>query len=159
MIGNGSGMSSHLLLGSPTLEKLVTIDIEPEMINGSHLFYPVNKRVFDDPRARYVHDDAKSYFASQNRKFDLILSEPSNPWMVGVGSVFSREFYELCASRLKDGGIMTQWFHVYEMHDGIVQLVFHTFATVFPHVELWDPGTGDLILLGSQKPLIAWMRV
>src|ERR1019366_9539293 len=60
VIGNGSGMSSHLLLGSPALEKLVTIDIEPEMINGSHTFYPVNHRVFDDPRSQYVHDDAKS---------------------------------------------------------------------------------------------------
>ena len=63
-------MSSHLLLGSPTLEKLVTIDIEPEMINGSHTFYPgLNRRVFDDPRSQYVHDDAKSYFAASNRKF------------------------------------------------------------------------------------------
>src|SRR6185312_9396874 len=94
VIGNGSGMSSHLLLGSPSLQKLVTIDIEPEMINGSHTFYPVNRRVFDDPRSQYVHDDAKSYFAASNRKFDLILSEPSNPWVSGVSGLFTDEFYQ-----------------------------------------------------------------
>jgi len=85
------------------------------------------------------------------RQYDAIISEPSNPWRVGVGSVFSREFYELAAGRLKEGGIMCQWFHVYEMNDGIVSLVLRTFNAVFPHVELWDPGSGDIILLGGKR--------
>jgi hypothetical protein len=72
--------------------------------------------------------------------------------MIGVGSVFSREYYELAASRLKEGGIMAQWFHVYDMHDGIVGLVLRTFNTVFPRVEVWDCGGGDIILLGSKIP-------
>jgi hypothetical protein len=66
--------------------------------------------------------------------------------------VFSREYYELGASRLKEGGIMAQWFHVYDMHDGIVSLVLRTFGSVFPNMEIWDSASGDLILLGSAKP-------
>ena len=85
VIGQGSGMSSHLLLGSPSSQRdLVTIEIEPQMIAGSRVFYPVNRRSFDDPRSQIVIDDAKSYFASEHRQYDLIVSEPSNPWVSGV---------------------------------------------------------------------------
>src|SRR5688500_14951518 len=74
VIGQGSGMTSHMLLASPALRQLATIDIEPEMINGSRQFYPANRRVFDDPRSTFVIDDAKSYFASSRRTFDAIVS-------------------------------------------------------------------------------------
>ena len=84
--------------------------------------------------------------------YDVIVAQPSNPWTVGIGSVFSREFYQISASRLKPGGVMAQWFHVYEMHDGIVQLVLRTFSSVFPFVEIWDAGSGDVIMLGSMQP-------
>jgi len=66
--------------------------------------------------------------------------------------VFSREFYELAASHLKEDGVVVQWFHVYEMHDGVVDLVTKTFSTVFPYMEIWDPGSGDFIMIGSTKP-------
>ncbi len=86
------------------------------------------------------------------QRYDVIITEPSNPWAVGVGSVFSREFYELAASRLKPGGIMAQWFHVYETQDSLVELVLRTFSSVFPYVEVWDTGVGDIVMLGSQQP-------
>jgi len=70
--------------------------------------------------------------------------------MIGVGSVFSREYYELCANRLNEDGLVCQWFHVYEMSDGIVGMVLRTFASVFPHVEIWDPGSGDILILGGK---------
>jgi hypothetical protein len=83
------------------------------------------------------------------QKYDVVVAQPSNPWTVGIGSVFSREFYKIAASRLKAGGIMAQWFHVYEMHDGIVSLVLRTFCSEFPFVEVWDSNDGDIIMLGS----------
>jgi hypothetical protein len=72
--------------------------------------------------------------------------------VVGVGSVFSQEYYQMAASRLKEGGITAQWFHIYEMSDQLVTMVLRTFNSVFPHMEIWDASGGDLILLGSQKP-------
>ena len=154
VIGNGSGMSSHLLLGSPTLEQLVTIDIEPEMINGSHMFYPVNKRVFDDPRARYVHDDAKSYFASQNRKFDLILSEPSNPWVSGVSGLFTDEFYQRVRTFLTTDGIFGQWLHLYEIDDGLVLSVIRAVHRNFPSYTIYMTADLDILIVASNRPAL-----
>jgi hypothetical protein len=74
VIGQGSGTSSHVLLGSPALQRLVTIEIEPEMIRASRLFYPANRRVFEDPRSHFALDDARSYFATQGRRLDLIIT-------------------------------------------------------------------------------------
>ncbi|HEU5304537.1 MAG TPA: hypothetical protein VFU40_07830, partial [Gemmatimonadales bacterium] len=105
VIGQGSGMSSHLLLGSPGLRDLVTIEIEPQMIQGSRIFYPAHRRVFDDPRSRIVIDDAKSYFASEQGKYDLILSEPSNPWVSGVSGLFTDEFYARVVQYLTPDGV------------------------------------------------------
>ncbi len=152
VLGFGSGVTAGALLGHPIQGVTVAENCEP-VLRAGKFFAPWNRGVLTNRLARIVGEDARTLLKlSPPQRYDVIISEPSNPWMIGVGSVFSREFYELCASRLKDGGIMTQWFHVYEMHDGIVALVLHTFTTVFPHVELWDPGTGDIILLGSQKP-------
>ncbi len=151
VLGFGSGVTAGALLGHPVNQIVVAENCEPVLRAGKY-FEPWNRGVLTNKLARIVGEDARTLLKLSPQRYDVIISEPSNPWMVGVGSVFSREFYELCAGRLKDGGIMTQWFHVYEMHDGIVALVLHTFSTVFPNVEIWDPGTGDLILLGSQKP-------
>lgn len=151
VLGFGSGVTAGALLGHPIQGVTVAENCEPVLRAGKY-FAPWNRGVLTNRLARIVGEDARTLLKLSPQRYDAIISEPSNPWMVGVGSVFSREFYELCAGRLKDGGVMTQWFHVYEMHDGIVALVLHTFATVFPHMEVWDPGTGDLILLGSQKP-------
>ena len=151
VLGFGSGVTAGALLGHPIDRVTVAENCAP-VLRAGKFFAPWNRGVLTDPRARIVGEDARTLLKLSPQRYDVIISEPSNPWMVGVSSVFSREFYELCASRLKAGGLMTQWFHVYEMHDGIVALVLHTFASVFPHVELWDPGTGDLILLGSQTP-------
>jgi hypothetical protein len=97
-------------------------------------------------------EDARTVLKLDPQLYDVIVAQPSNPWTVGIGSVFSREFYQISASRLKPGGIMAQWFHIYEMHDGIVELVLRTFGSVFPFVEIWDAGSGDIILLGSMEP-------
>jgi spermidine synthase len=151
VIGNGSGMSSHFLLGSPVLEKLVTIDIEPEMINGSHTFYPVNRRVFDDPRSQYVHDDAKSYFAATNRKFDLILSEPSNPWVSGVSGLFTDEFYQRIRTYLTPNGVFGQWLHLYEIDDGLVMSVMKAIHKNFASYEIFLTAESDVLIVASNN--------
>jgi spermidine synthase len=154
VIGNGSGMSSHLLLGSPSFEKLVTIDIEPEMINGSHTFYPVNRRVFDDPRAQYIHDDAKSYFAASNRKFDLILSEPSNPWVSGVSGLFTDEFYQRIRTYLTPNGVFGQWLHLYEIDDALVLGVIKALHKNFASYEIFLTAESDILIVASNNPAL-----
>ena len=152
VIGNGSGMSSHFLLASTALKSLVTIDIEPEMINGSRIFYPVNKRVFDDPRSQFVHDDAKSFFAASNRKFDLILSEPSNPWVSGVSGLFTDEFYQRIRTYLTPNGVFGQWLHLYEIDDALVLSVIKAVHKNFPSYNIYMTADVDILIVASNLP-------
>jgi spermidine synthase len=151
VLGLGSGITAAAVLAHPVDTLTVAENCAP-VIEASALFQKWNRNALKDSRTHLRREDARTVLKLTDKKFDIIINEPSNPWVVGVGSVFSREFYELCASRLKDGGINAQWFHIYEMHDGIVELVFRTFASVYPYVEIWEPSGADLILLGSMKP-------
>jgi spermidine synthase len=151
VLGLGSGITAGALLAYPQVEMVVAENAAP-VIRAARYFDEFNRGVVTNSRARIRKEDARTLLKLDPRAYDVIISEPSNPWMAGVGSVFSREFYELCARRLKPGGVMVQWFHIYEMNDGIVALVLRTFGSVFPHLELWDVGGGDIILLGSQQP-------
>jgi predicted membrane-bound spermidine synthase len=151
VLGLGSGVTAGALLGHPVETVTIAENCQP-VLRGSRFFAEWNRNVLADPRVRVWNDDARTVLKLGSRHYDVIISEPSNPWMVGVGSVFSREFYQLAASRLKEGGLMCQWFHVYEMSDEIVSLVLRTFNSVFPYIELWDPGEGDIILLGGLRP-------
>jgi spermidine synthase len=151
IIGQGSGMSSHLLLGSPNLKQLVTIEIEPQMIEGSRVFYPANKRAFDDPRSHIVIDDAKSYFASEQRRYDVIVSEPSNPWVSGVSGLFTAEFYARVRQYLTDDGVFGQWMHVYELDDGLVLSVLAALHQNFRSYEVYLVPSGDLLVVASNR--------
>jgi spermidine synthase len=151
IIGQGSGMSSHLLLGSPNLKELVTVEIEPQMIAGSRMFYPANRRVFDDPRSKIVIDDAKSYFASEQRHYDLIISEPSNPWVSGVSGLFTSEFYSRIRGYLSDDGIFGQWLQVYELDDGLVLSVLAGIHQNFRSYEIYLAPNSDLLVVASNR--------
>jgi spermidine synthase len=151
IFGLGSGISAGALLSYPAERITVAENCEP-VIRAAQYFTNWNRRVLDDPRVRLWREDARTVLKLNPQSYDVIIAQPSNPWTAGIGSVFSREFYQVSASRLKPGGIMAQWFHVYEMHDGIVSLVLRTFASQFPFVEIWDPGNGDIVMLGSMQP-------
>ena len=151
VIGQGSGMSSHALLGNPGLERLVTIEIEPEMLRASRMFYPANRRVFDDPRSTFAIDDARSYFASQGETFDLILSEPSNPWVAGVSGLFTTEFYAHVARFLTPGGVFGQWLHLSEINDGLVLSVVRALAEQFPSYALYSVGGHDILIVATKQ--------
>lgn len=151
ILGFGSGITAGAVLGHP-IDSLTIAENCGPVIEAAPLFAQWNRGALTNARTHLRREDARTVLKLSPKNYDVIISEPSNPWVAGIGSVFTREFYELCASRLQDGGVMAQWFHIYEMHDGIVDLVLKTFTTVFPNVEVWEPENGDIILLGSLKP-------
>ena len=151
VIGLGSGVSSHVLLGSPRLEELATIEIEPEIVRAAHAFYPANARVFDDVRSRIVLDDAKSYFAASPRPFDLILSEPSNPWVSGVSGLFTTEFYHRVRAHLSPDGVFGQWLHLYEIDDGLVLSVIAAIHENFNCYEAFLVSGGDMLIVATNR--------
>jgi spermidine synthase len=154
IVGFGSGMSSHALLGSPALQQLVTIEIEPMMVEGARAFYPVNRRVYDDPRSTIAVDDAKSYFASEHRRFDLILSEPSNPWVSGVSGLFTSEFYARVGRYLTDDGVFGQWIHTYELDDVLVSSVLAGIHRNFRAYDVFFVARGDLLIVATNRPAL-----
>jgi predicted membrane-bound spermidine synthase len=151
VLGFGSGITAGAVLGQPIDHLTIAENCAP-VLEAAKLFEPWNRGVLTNARTRIYREDARTVLKLKPQQYDIIISEPSNPWVAGIGSVFSQEFYQIAANRLKEGGIMAQWFHIYEMHDGIVFLVLRTFASVFPYVEVWDALDGDIILLGSKQP-------
>ncbi|MCE9601830.1 MAG: fused MFS/spermidine synthase [Gemmatimonadetes bacterium] len=149
VIGFGSGISSHLLLGSEYLDRLVTIDIEPQMIEASKLFKPANLRAYDDPRSHFVHDDAKSYFAASATRYDLILSEPSNPWVSGVSGLFTDEFYGRVRTYLTPDGVFGQWLHLYEIDDRLVLDVLAALHRNFRSYAVYLTNDVDVLVVAS----------
>jgi spermidine synthase len=152
VIGHGSGMSTHSLLGSPYFGRLYTIEIEPEMINGSRIgFYPANARAFHDPRSVFVVADAKAFFAAERRSYDLILSEPSNPWVSGVAGLFTTEFYARVREYLSPTGVFGQWLHLYEITDDLVLTVLAALHENFPTYEIYSTSAGDILIVASMQ--------
>jgi predicted membrane-bound spermidine synthase len=155
VIGQGSGMSSHTLLGDPHLKHLVTIEIELEMIRASREFYPANRNVFDDPRSSFAIDDARSFFASRGERYDLILSEPSTPWVAGVSGLFTTEFYAHVRRFLTPAGVFGQWLHLSEINDGLVLSVVRAVAENFPDYTIYAVGNRDILIVATNEPKLA----
>jgi hypothetical protein len=95
-----------------------------------------------------LRGDAYRFLVRGDTQYDVIASEPSNPWVTGVEMLFSREFLELAKRRLAPGGVWAQWFHVYETGDATVELVLRTYTQVFDHVAVWYALPPDLLVLG-----------
>jgi spermidine synthase len=150
-IGFGTGMSTHVLLASRTIESVDTIEIEPAMLRAAPLFRPFNARALDDPRSHVHFEDAKTYFSSHGSRYDVILSEPSNPWVSGVASLFSIEFYRDVRRHLRDGGLLFQWVQAYEMTPVLLATILTSLEANFTDYELWMPSHGDLLVVAAHR--------
>jgi len=152
VIGLGSGCTANAVLNYD-VDHLDIAEISDSVVEASRKFQPVLPSPLDDPRTELHVADAKEFLALQpEATYDVIISEPSNPWIAGIGNLFSEEFFVAAKSRLKPGGLMVQWVQLYEMHDRIASVIFNTFSAVFPHVTAWHPGSMDLIIVGSAGP-------
>lgn len=152
VVGAGIGMTAAAALAHP-VERLDLVEISPAVLEATRAFADVNGNALDDPRTRVHVDDARSFLALSRERYDVVVSEPSNPWVSGVSSLFTREFFESVAARLEDDGVLVQWLHTYEMDDALARLVVRTLRAVFPYVSTWAGGPGDVLLLASRRPL------
>lgn len=155
VVGIGSGITCGAILTHPEVERLDIVEISPEVHEAARIhFAPYNNRALEHPRSRVIIDDAKSFLKTGGRSYDVIVTEPSNPWMAGVSGVFSLEYYDACRASLKPGGIIAQWVQVYETDDTAIRTVLATFGSVFPHFSVWQTLPGDLLLVGSAEPTL-----
>jgi len=155
VIGIGTGLTMHTVLQSLDVERVDTIEIESAMAEAARGFAPRNSGAFADPRGRIVIDDAKSFFSTQARRYDVVISEPSNPWVSGVSSLFTREFYRRVRPHLNAGGLLVQWFQLYEIDPSLVSTVLNALGAEFPHYAIYAASDHDLLILASDAPLPA----
>lgn len=155
IIGWGSGLSTHTMLGSTRPQRVESIEIERAMVEGARNYGNRVWRAYEDPRSIVHIDDARTFFATGRRGFDVIVSEPSNPWVSGVASLFTREFYAFLRNHLNEGGLLVQWLQAYELGDHLLGTMMVALAEEFPHVDIYLTNTGDLLFLAGTAPIPA----
>ncbi len=152
VIGLGSGVTLGSALTHPLSEATV-LEISKEVVEGSKFFEAENHRALADPRTKLVVGDGRTHLMLGSQAYDVIVSEPSNPWMAGIASLFTREFFEGARERLAPGGLLCQWAHTYDISNRDLKSIVATFLSVFPNGTLWLVGDADVLLVGSAEPL------
>ena len=152
ILGLGSGVTLGAALRHP-VERVDVLEISPEVVAASRFFEPENGAALTDPRTRLIVGDGRTHVMLGRATYDVIVSEPSNPWMAGIASLFTREFFQAARARLAPGGVLCQWAHTYDISGEDLRSVVGTFASVFPEATLWLVGDGDVLLVGSNAPL------
>jgi spermidine synthase len=157
VVGLGAGITAGVFSLYPEVKRIVICEIEPRVAGAAAQFARENYNVLKDPRVLLVFDDARHFLATTRERFDIITSDPIHPWVRGNSILFSREYYRIVRSRLKPGGIATQWVPLYETSELAIQIQMRTFTDAFPNGTVWNSalsGRGyDVVLLGSVLPV------
>jgi spermidine synthase len=153
VIGLGTGTSAGWLGAIPAMQQVDVVELEPLILDVARECSAVNLDVMSNPKVRVMIGDARERLLTSNKSYDLIVSQPSNPFRAGIASLFTREYYEAARARLSPDGAFVQWIQAYEIDARTLRTVYATFASAFPHVETWQLGPDDLALIGAARPL------
>ncbi|MDO8679595.1 MAG: fused MFS/spermidine synthase [Acidobacteriota bacterium] len=154
IVGLGSGATVGSALRHP-ITRADVLEISPEVVAASQFFVAENYHALEDPRTNLIVGDGRSHLLLTNRTYDVIISEPSNPWIAGVAALFTREFFSGARDRLAAGGIMCQWANAYNISDADLRSIAATFKSVFPNGSVWLVGGDDVLFVGSEAPIEA----
>ncbi|MET0556153.1 MAG: fused MFS/spermidine synthase [Vicinamibacteria bacterium] len=153
VIGLGTGSTAGWLASVPGMETTDVMELEPAVLEIARLCAPVNRSVLENPRVHTRIGDAREELTAGRGRYDLVFSEPSNPYRAGVAGLFTRDFYQAAASRLEEDGLFLQWVQAYDVDDWTIATVVATLGSVFPEVAVWHVHQADLLLVGSRRPL------
>jgi hypothetical protein len=135
------------------MERVDVIELEPAVLHVARLCEDGNRHVLHNPKVKITIGDAREALLVSRGKYDLIFSEPSNPYRAGVASLYTKEFYEAAAAKMQPGALFLQWVQAYEVDGQTMRTVYATCHSVFPHLETWQTQAGDLLLVGSVLPV------
>jgi spermidine synthase len=155
VIGYGSGMTAAAVLAHPEVERVDVMEIEKAVIDASVFFETINGNPFDDPRTRLIVEDGRIRLSYTNETYDVISSEPSNPWMAGVSNLFTVDFYKTAARRLRPSGVFAQWIQNYDISEDTFRTILASMGEAFPHLAVFHPSPWDVIVLASSQPIMA----
>lgn len=151
VIGLGTGITLGAVAAAP-LSSIECVEISAEVVAASRYFQEENRQVLADPRVTLYIQDGRDLLQVHNRNYDIIVSQPSNPWQAGNANLFTREFYRAAASNLSPNGIFSQWIGLYDITPENLKVATRTLSEVFPHTLTFRINA-DLIVLGSDSPL------
>ncbi|MBI4486825.1 MAG: fused MFS/spermidine synthase [Acidobacteria bacterium] len=154
VIGLGTGSTAGWLGAIPSMERVEVVELEPLVLEVARACTDVNLNVLENPKVRVTIGDAREALLTTRDRFDLIASEPSNPFRAGVASLFTQEYYQAANNRLTDDGLFIQWVQAYEIDARTFRTVYATMASVFPHLEAWQGAPNDVFLVGTKRPLV-----
>lgn len=156
VIGLASGITAGAVSQVSDIQHLEVAELEPAIVDATRLFARWNHDVLDDPRLKLTLNDGRNHLLrAAPASYDVIVSEPSNPWLTGVSNLFTAEFFAMGKTRLKPGGVWSQWLQLYAMDDDDLKSLFATFAQTYTYVQVYGAAeNADLVLLGSDSPLV-----
>jgi spermidine synthase len=154
VIGLGSGVTAGSAL-THDLASVEAVEISPEVVEAAALFRHVNRNALGNPRLRLIVGDGRNHLLLTRSAYDVIISEPSNPWMAGVSALFSRDFFLIARERLAPGGLFCQWAHVYNMAEADLRTLVGGFVDVFEDSALFLVNEGDVLLIGARETIRA----
>jgi spermidine synthase len=152
VIGYGTGVTAGELAALDSMQEVHVAEISQAVLDAAPYFEAGNQAPLASPKLSLHRSDAYRSLLRAQGQYDIIVSEPSNPWVSGVEMLFSRGFLEAAKNKLSPGGVYAQWFHLYETDDEAVALVLRTYLSVFDHVSLWFTMQSDLVIMGIQDP-------
>jgi spermidine synthase len=153
VIGLGTGTTAGWLADVPSMQRVDVVELEPEIVRLAAAYASVNRNALEHPKVHVTVGDGRELLLVSRRKYDVVFSEPSNPYRAGVASLYTREFYRAVRARLEDGGIFAQWVQMYSIDARTAATIYATLTAVFPHVQTWTTGPGDVVLIASAKPV------
>ena len=154
VIGLGTGSTAGWLASLPEIERVDVAEIEPAITHVARRCAAVNRAALNNPKLHLIRGDARELLSVLQTRYDLIFSEPSNPYRAGVASLYAQEFYRSVQNRLEPNGMFVQWLQAYDVDARGIRTIYATLASVFPHVETWNGLREDLLLVASHKPLV-----
>lgn len=149
VIGLGTGSTAGWLGRIPSIERVDAVELEPAILEVARRCNAVNAGVLTNPNVRVLLADGREVLLANRQEYDLIVSEPSNPYRAGIASLYTTEFYRAVADRLRPGGLFTQWVQAYEIDSRTVRTIVATLATVFPYVQVWQTNGVDMMFVCS----------
>ncbi len=152
VIGLGTGSTAGWLGVIPGMERVDVMELEPVVERVAELCAPVNQNALGNRKVHVQIGDARELLLTSPRRYDIIFSEPSNPYRAGISSLFTAEFYKAVSQRLRNDGSFIQWVQAYDIDAKAVQTIYATLHSVFPNVETWQTNNGDMLFIASKAP-------
>jgi len=152
IIGFGGGMTASAVARFPDVQRIDCVEIEPAVVRAAPHLERLNRGVLRDSRLRVIYDDARNFVQTSRDSYDLIISEPSNPWIAGIAALYTTEFYSSLREHLSPGGTFVQWVQAYALQRDDFRMILATLAPHFPDVTLWHSAGRDFLLLARSEP-------